>query len=94
MDWHKDPALRRAHRNAMRASLEQFLNTRLASLYHMVRTGWWVLGKARVRVVECAPVPEREMRAFARAFRGALGRPKKRRIRSGEPSPNPRRRKT
>jgi hypothetical protein len=60
--WHENPEARRAHREAVRQSLEQFLNEHLARLYHMLRTGWWVLGKVRVRVVECRPVPEREMR--------------------------------
>ena len=70
-NWHEHPEARRAHREAVRQSLEAFLNEHLARLYHMLRTGWWVLGKVRVRVVECRPVPEREMRQFARAFRRA-----------------------
>jgi hypothetical protein len=66
-EWWRKPELRRRHAEAVRRSLEEFLNGHLARLYHMFRTGWWVLGKVRVRVVECRPVPEREMRAMARA---------------------------
>jgi hypothetical protein len=32
--------------------LQAFINERLAKLDGMLRTGWWVMGKARVRVVE------------------------------------------
>ena len=74
IDWHKDPALRRAHREAVRRSLEDFLNGQLAKLYHYVRTGWWVLGKVRVKVTQCRPVPERELRAWARAILGKARR--------------------
>jgi hypothetical protein len=73
-DWHRDPQLRRAHHDAVRRGLQEFLNGQLAKLYHMVRTGWWVLGKARVKVTECRPVPEREMRARARAVTGGCRR--------------------
>lgn len=41
---------RAAHAEACRKSLHAFLNTKLARLDQMVRTGWWILGKARVRV--------------------------------------------
>ena len=68
--WYKNRDARREHTAAVRASLERFLNEHLRKLNHMLRTGWWVLGKVRVRVVECKPVPEREMRAFAKAIRG------------------------
>jgi hypothetical protein len=69
--WYEHPEVRQAHREAVRQSLEEFLNEHLARLYHMLRTGWWVLGKVRVRVVECRPVPEREMRQLTRALRRA-----------------------
>jgi hypothetical protein len=48
---------RTAHAQACRKSLQGFLNSKLARLDHMVRTGWWILGKARVRlsVFESAP---------------------------------------
>lgn len=68
LDWHKRPELRRDHRDAVRRSLQELINGQLAKLYHRLRTGWWVLGKVRVRVAECREVPEREMRARARAF--------------------------
>jgi len=71
LKWYENPEARRAHRKAVQESLEKFLNEHLAHLYHMLRTGWWVLGKVRVRVVECRPVPEREMRQLTRSFRGA-----------------------
>lgn len=59
LDWHQDPQVRREHLHAVQESLETFLNRHLARLNGMVRTGWFVLGKLRVRVVECRPVPER-----------------------------------
>jgi hypothetical protein len=68
VEWYRNPAARRAHRKAVQESLERFLNERLARLYHMVRTGWWVLGRVRVRVIECRPVPEREMRRLVRSL--------------------------
>lgn len=71
LHWYENPQARRAHREAVRRSLEAFLNEHLAQLYFMLRTGWWVLGKVRVRVVECRPVPEREMRQLTRAIRRA-----------------------
>lgn len=76
-EWWRKPELRRQHAEAVRRSLEEFLNGHMARPYHMLRTGWWVLGKARVRVVECRPVPEREMRAMARAFRPSKQRKKR-----------------
>jgi hypothetical protein len=79
--WYEHPEARRAHRKAVQQSLEAFLNERLAKLYHMLRTGWWVLGKARVRVVDCRPVPEREMRQLARSLHGAKSPIRRRRSR-------------
>jgi hypothetical protein len=89
LNWYENPAARRAHRKAMQESLESFLNERLARLYHMLRTGWWVLGKARVRVVECRPVPEREMRAFVRAL--GIVETRRRRSKSGRAATEKRR---
>lgn len=43
----------RTHGAAVRRSLYVFLNERLARLSRMLRTGRWVLGRARVRVVTC-----------------------------------------
>ena len=68
-DWWRKPSLRRRHAKAVLDSLESFLNGHLSNLNHMVRTGWWVLGEARVKVVACRPVPQREMRAVAAALR-------------------------
>ena len=62
-EWHRDPAMRRAHREAVRESLEKFLNAKLAELNFHVRTGWWVLGDVRVRVTKCDKVPEKKMKA-------------------------------
>jgi hypothetical protein len=72
LDWHKKPSLRQAHRRAVKRSLEDFLNGRLRRLRHMVRTGWWILGDVRVRVAVCKPVPEYEMKPFAKSM-AALG---------------------
>jgi hypothetical protein len=71
-EWWKKPELRRAHTRAVRKSLEDFLNRHLAELGRRVRTGWWILGKVRVRVSECRPVPEYHMRQFAREVSGAV----------------------
>jgi hypothetical protein len=70
-DWHKDKKLLKAHTEAVRKSLEDFLNGKLAELDFMLRTGWFVLGKTRVRVVECEPVSESRMRAH---FKGIFGK--------------------
>jgi hypothetical protein len=50
--WHRDLELRKAHNEAVRQSLERFLNDRLAELDGMVRTGRWILQRARIRVVD------------------------------------------
>ena len=90
--WFENPRARRAHRKAVQESLEEFLNERMSRLYHMVRTGWWVLGKVRVRVVECRSVPEREMRQLARSLRGRPGgdraRPRKKTRRKVSATPS------
>lgn len=77
-EWWRSAALRHRHAEAVRRSLEAFLNGHLAGLNHMLRTGWWVLGKVRVRVVECRPVSERKMRAQLRAFDEFMKPPKAR----------------
>jgi hypothetical protein len=51
-------AWRRGHRERMRKSLAGFINGKLARLSRMVRTGWWVLDEARVRVVVMKPVAD------------------------------------
>jgi hypothetical protein len=58
LGWHRDPELRREHNERVRQSLEAFCNERLAQLDGMVRTGWWILGRARVRVVEFEDVSD------------------------------------
>ncbi len=45
------------HRNAARAGLEAFINTKLLGLGWMIRTGWWILDEAAVRVVRFTDVP-------------------------------------
>lgn len=45
-----------AHGAAVRRSLQAFINERLRRLSRMVRTGRWLLERARVRVVACEPV--------------------------------------
>lgn len=56
-DWHFDPALLAAQNAKVKQSLEVFLNGNLQRLDHMVRTGWWILRKARVRVSTLEEVP-------------------------------------
>ncbi len=51
------PALRAEHTKKVRASLTRFLNSQLASLDRMVRTGWWILQRARVRMTTFEGVP-------------------------------------
>ena len=41
--WYDDPGLVAKHREAVRQSLESFVNEQLAQLDEMVRTGWWIL---------------------------------------------------
>lgn len=53
---------RLTHRRATRASLEMFLNDRLAELDGMVRTGFWILAEARVRVSKFTDVPAKPQR--------------------------------
>lgn len=50
--------MRREHAAAVRRSLEAFLNAKLARLSGMVRTGWWILAEAAVRVSRFKSVPE------------------------------------
>lgn len=45
-----DGPARRTHDGRVRYSLLRFLNDRLGELDGMVRTGWWVLQQARVRL--------------------------------------------
>lgn len=52
LDLHRPraTAARAQHAAACRSSLASFLNAKLRRLDGMVRTGWWILAKARVRV--------------------------------------------
>ncbi len=56
--WYHDPRQLAEHNEKVRVSLEAFLNDHLARLHGAMRSGWWIMGKVRVQVVECEPVPE------------------------------------
>jgi hypothetical protein len=60
LNWHEDPKRRREQTAENRRSLESFLNRALAQLDGMVRSGWWILERARVRVTEMCAVPPNE----------------------------------
>ena len=75
--------LRIKHRRAVRASLDEFLNDKLRRLDRMVRTGWWILERARVRVskltgvgidIEKGPEPELEPGALLDEMRRDVAR--------------------
>ncbi len=57
-DWHRDPALLASHRERVRKSLEAFMNQKLAELDNMVRTGWFIIQRARASVTELEEVPD------------------------------------
>ena len=59
--WHEDPERWSAHREAVRRSLEDFLNEKLGELRRRLRTGHFVLGDVRIEVVQCDPVPDEEL---------------------------------
>lgn len=50
INWHWDRKQLAKHREVVRKSLEDFLNAKLAQLDQMVRTGWFIVGRARVKV--------------------------------------------
>jgi len=56
--WYRDPELLAAHTEQVRLSLEAFLNAHLARMNRSARSGWWMLGRVRVQVVECECAPE------------------------------------
>lgn len=56
-DWHFDPKLLAAHVEKVRGSLESFLNGRLEQLDDMVRSGWFIIQRVRVRVSELVEQP-------------------------------------
>lgn len=68
--WHRNRSLRKQHRQRMRDSLERFINGKLEGLSGMVRTGEWVLERARVRVTQMKPVPQRALEKRARWLHG------------------------
>lgn len=57
VNWHWRPAVLGSHRKRVRASLEDFLNRKLRSLDEMVRSGWFIIKRARVKVSELREVP-------------------------------------
>ena len=69
VDARRDPRARREYRQAIRRSLEEFLNEKLAELNFMFSTGAFVLGVARVKVVEFRPVPKKVVQAFRAKFK-------------------------
>src|SRR5690348_15791411 len=54
--WFKQPARYRAHSEAVKRSLRAFLNRNLERLDQMMRTGYWVLAKARVVAMSVKPI--------------------------------------
>jgi hypothetical protein len=58
--WYDDPKLVAKHRRAVHESLEAFVNEHLAQLDGMVRTGWWIVRQARVRVASMEGVPPKQ----------------------------------
>lgn len=57
------------HRKAMAKSLLDYLNERLAGLDEMLRTGSFVIERARVLRVSVKPVPEYAWEKFARSMK-------------------------
>ena len=81
-DWHWDKTLLDAHRERVRMSLESFLNDNLSKLDGMVRTGWFIVDRARARVSELrerAHHKGEKRMARARANARRRAKPKKRR---------------
>jgi hypothetical protein len=76
IDWFKEPGQLDAHNAKMKRSLEIFLNGKLKRLDRMVRTGWWILEKARVRVSTFREVPN-EPRTQTLAEMSGRRRPRK-----------------
>lgn len=62
-----------AHRRAMTRSLLEYLNGRLAGLDQMLRTGAFVIERARVLAVTVKPVPEYAWKRFAAEMKNGLG---------------------
>ena len=87
LDWHKDPKKRRLQMARNRRSLERFLNRALEGLDGMVRSGWWILGKARVRVAEMHGVPPGLTMAQTALRGGQKRRPKRAEPEREQPEP-------
>ena len=83
-NWHKDSERQREQTEKNRRSLERFLNNALSDLDGMVRSGWWILGMARVFVSEMRGVPPGSALASTASQEG-----RKRRPRRPEPSETP-----
>lgn len=60
LNWHWQPDARDEHRERVRRSLEAFLNAGLARLDRMVRSGWFIIERARATVTEFADVPHND----------------------------------
>lgn len=56
-DWHWDASVLATHREVVKHSLESFMNRALEGLDEMVRSGWWILARARAKVAELREVP-------------------------------------
>lgn len=50
--WYRDPGRLAAHRERVRVSLETFVNGELEGLDEMLRTGWFIIRRARATITE------------------------------------------
>lgn len=56
--WYRDPEKLAAHRERVRVSLETFINGALGGLDEMLRTGWFIIRRARATISELVEVPD------------------------------------
>lgn len=56
--WYRDPEKLAAHRERVRLSLEGFVNGALEGLDDMLRTGWFIVRRARATITELVEVPD------------------------------------
>ncbi|MBK8999582.1 MAG: hypothetical protein IPM35_28000 [Myxococcales bacterium] len=56
--WYRDPEKLAAHRERVRLSLETFVNGALEGLDEMLRTGWFIIRRARATITELVEVPD------------------------------------
>jgi hypothetical protein len=56
-EWYADVGRRRRQTLRNRRSLEAFVGRNLTQLSRMVRTGWWILDRVRMKVEEFRSVP-------------------------------------